>query len=323
MFEPGSTSWAIRRAFRDRVLRTLPISAHLEVARAYGKLRTRFREVPSAILENMQAAFASSPDHAEEIGRRHLEFFHTLYLVRVLPRLPGFESTAWTVEGIDRLDRALELKRGAILVTAHLGYPRLIGPILRASGYEAVQVVSGRADRLERDRLKAEAASRGAVMRRRAYKNLLGAEQKEHDIVASLDTRPILKALSLNKTVILAADGMRALSFERLTLFGRTYPFPTGFVKLGIVTGAPVLPAFAIDGPRGKRIVVRIHSPLNIDSKADMGTNLQEYAGVLEEQLMQTPYLWTRWNIANLFERSLIWASGPLEEKYSAIWDRT
>ena len=93
----------------------------------------------------------------EKIARRNSQFIKRAYLSEILPLLPAFDDPRrWPVEGLEHLDHALARKRGAILATAHLGYPRLIAPILETHGYEVRQVVAGGARREKREREEKE-----------------------------------------------------------------------------------------------------------------------------------------------------------------------
>jgi lauroyl/myristoyl acyltransferase len=246
------------------------------------------------------------------------------YLSQILPLLPGFhDPRRWFVEGLEHLDVARARNRGAILTTAHLGYPRLIPPILHAHGYDVAQVsVKGPAhlwNRLEQE----EMLAKGSNLRRWIHARtrvVIPKQRNPRDIVVNLDVRPILDALSRNQAVMIAGDGMRAVDFARLSLLGRIYPFPTGFMKIAMLTKSDILPVFAIDGNRRSQIRVEIHPPLAIDPLGDIVTNLQLFADILDRQIKRTPHLWYRWNLENLFDKTLEWSESEIRHRYDDGW---
>jgi KDO2-lipid IV(A) lauroyltransferase len=200
------------------------------------------------------------------------------------------------LQGREHLDDALTDGRGAILVTAHLGYSSLIGPILRVHGYPVSQVAA----KSNHDRNRARRAkwlTTGSRFRRYVYERTrvtaetLGPE----DIEADLNVRPIFQALMRNGVVLIAGDGQRSIGFASHTLLGRPYLFATGFARIAMASGAPALPAFAFEGNRTHPVRVEIHPPLHIDPGASVAENIAEFASILDEELRRAPHLWHKW----------------------------
>lgn len=302
-------AWLLGRLGRKLAVSAVPIPAHLWIATARGRFMTSVCGVPQRVKKNIDQALGGiEPGEREQIAARYRRFAEATYLWRILPHLPGFRrSDRWPVDGLENLENAISDGRGVILLTAHLGFPHLIPDILALHGYEVRQLIAER-DGLEK-RIKIEAwlekASKWKIVLYRKG-HLYSESIRGCDIVASLDVRPILSGIKANEIFLIAGDGLRATEFKMFRVLGQEYPVPTGFVKIALLTGAAVLPAFSI--PENGRIRTTILPPLRLDPEAGIGPNLQGYVDVLNEQLQRTPHLWQRWNRANWFEKVRKWA---------------
>lgn len=272
---------------------------HWGMARARGRLVRVTRGIPPRVQDTLKTVLGDglAPAEIERIARRNTEFVSGFeQLKTAMPRFcdPGARSRCQVV-GSEFLDEALASGRGAIILTAHLGYSKLIGPILRSHHYEATDVVAKSLQSFEQETrfdrwLESLGSVSGSILRpvrRTAY---------ERDCIpAQLDVRPIFAALARNKPVVLAGDGLKAAEFAHLPLLGGSYPFAKGFMRIAMLTKAAVLPTFGLEGKNGHWIAVVIGPPLNIDPAASVEENIMRFAEVLEAQIRRTPHLWFRW----------------------------
>lgn len=309
---------AILMVIRKSVVNLVSIRMHLMLSATWADLRRRVMGIPAQVQENLKSAFSNSLNESaiKAVGIEHTKYSSCLHLHRMLPLHPGFGAYEWLISGLDQLDDALGKKRGVILATAHLGFPHLIPRILQLRGYRIYQVVAADG-RLKRKQEEDRRLARGSKFWRYVNERtrVVTPVIEPHDIIADLDVRPILRVLADNGIVMIAGDGMRSAQFIQLQLLGRPYPFPTGFIKLAILTGAPVLPAFCIFDAGGA-ISIEISKPLPLDSEGQMEDNLQLFASALDGQLRQTPHLWGRWGRANWFEEVVRLTSRELKERY-------
>jgi lauroyl/myristoyl acyltransferase len=318
-------AWRLTRtAYSKARFNALPIRAEMEIALLRGRIHAAISRVPTHVRENIATMlgdrFGSSA--VEHIARGYVRFSKRAYLAQILPQFRDFDNPRrWPVEGLEYLDDALSGNRGAILTTAHLGYARLIAPILGVHGYEVKQVIGG-AGRFKQSRKEEELLAKRSDFRRWINERTRVRRDGSRDIVANLDVRPIFETISRNQAVVFAADGMRALEFARPSLLGKIYPLPTGFMKIAMQTEAPVLPVFAIDGDRRNRIRVEIHPPLEIDPTGGAAKNVQLFADVLERQIQRTPHLWNRWKIRNLLDKVFQCSESDVRLRYDARWKR-
>ncbi|MGH7559288.1 MAG: lysophospholipid acyltransferase family protein [Gemmatimonadota bacterium] len=291
-----------RGACRKAISRILPaVRMHLQAAHIRGRLHARIGRVPDHVLENMRSALGETHTAREidDLARRYIEYSKQAYLARILPYLRDFDNAElWPVQGLEHLDKALGEERGVVLLTGHYGYGRLIAPILRVHGYEVLQLARPKPN------LKDLGTGRSKSQALGLARTLIGS-LGTHDIPADLDVRPIIQALADKRILLALGDGKRAHAFLRLSLLGRPYPFPTGIMKIAMMTSAAVLPVFALDGDRRNPIRLEIHPALSSGPAADVATSLQEFAQVFDRQLRNRPDLYNRWKHRKWFETAL------------------
>jgi len=170
------------------------------------------------------------------------------------------------VEGLHHLDEALSAGRGAIIASTHMGYGRIIKPILRLHGRPAM-LVGGLSYRLP--------------------------EYFAPDISPGVNLRPFFSAMRDNKPLVILLDGRRTVSARRLSVLGIDMMFAPGAIRIARASGAAVLPTFAVDHPTlrdplGLRLV--IHPAIDLqktnDEAADTEANLRRFADAFERELM-------------------------------------
>ena len=311
----------VRRSIRIAVLRAIPISLYWHAARIRGRLLETAARAPKEIREALARFYGETLSSSEvsAIASRSVGFQARLKPLKyILPRLcrPGTHGR-WRVVGSESIDKALESGRGAILLTGHFGYSKLITPILRSMGYPATTVVAKSIASIEREERIDRWLSLGKL-RKNLLQPLLVDSFERECIAAQLDVRPILHALSSNKLVLLAGDGLKAAEFAQLPFLGGTYPFAKGHMKIALMTGATVLPAFALEGDQDSWVVVRIGAPLALDPNESVEANLASFAKLLDEQVRSRPHLWYRWRK----DSTLASFDGPPHDVSADRWNR-
>lgn len=321
------TLWLCGRTLRKGLVSAVPISVHFKIAGCRGRI-SAFRGRQEHVRQNLQHALGEvlESSEIERIAWDHHRFTQAAYLSRLLPNLRRFEERRrWPIEGIEYLDQALAKGRGVILITAHYGYPHLIPRILGVHGYKAREVIAD-LDRSEKQRNTQSWLANTDKVKRYVYQHthVLTDLLDPEDIVASLDVRPILKALAKNEILLIAGDGLRATEFRRFQLLGKEYPFPTGFMKIALLTNATVLPTFAVPDEIASTVRTEIKEPLPIDPKLSVQENLQAFVDVFDEQLRRAPHFWQRWRRANYFEEALKWADDDQKDPFTtkSVWMR-
>ena len=315
--------WALGRITRKAAISAPPVEVHLWLAAARGRYVLP-RAVPGYLLENLAGVFPEwDSREIDRLAKRHLRFRRQMYLNRVLPLQRGFKASgALRMEGGEHLAGTLEGGRGAILVTGHMGFARLIAPVLRREGWRVRVVVSASDAVVRHLRRRDQWLDAGGQLRRDVYRRTrVRVDPIDGEAIrATLDVRPIFEALSRNEVVLFAGDGLRAAAFERMELLGKPYPFPTGFMRIAMLTRAPVLPVWALPGGV-RKIVVRILPPLPVKPDYAVSGNLRLFAGALDDRLRVAPHLWYRWSeTPDLFRRVIRWSESDPGGRHVGDW---
>lgn len=218
-----------------------------------------------------RAVMSNFYDFVYDIGRA-LQSTRAEMLARV-------ESTT----GEHHYDAARAMKRGAIVVTAHMG------------SFEA-----GTASLLERDRhvhvvFKRDVRDRFESIRSRMHRRL-GVTEVPIDEGWPIWVR-LRDALARDEVVMLQGD--RVMPGQK----GVKVPFlhghlllPTGPLKLAAASGAPIVPVFVLRTPEGK-LRIAVEAPIVVDpaALADAGgidPALRQMADVLERYVREYPEQW-------------------------------
>ena len=188
--------------------------------------------------------------------------------------------SAVAVEGEEHLRRALELGRGVIALSAHLGNFTMIGTRLAAAGYPfSVVVKQPKDERFAR-----------LIDRYRAMVGIQTISAKPRREAA----RQILKALRRNEVILVIADEFKSGGVE-VEFLGRTASAPRGPATLALRTGAAVLPTF-VTRDHEDRLTLRIGEEVRLvktgDLQQDIAANASLFAGHLEAMVRRYPDQW-------------------------------
>jgi lauroyl/myristoyl acyltransferase len=273
---------------------------------------------------NLQSHFKNSLTASEidTIAREHTEFKGRLrVLYKLLPRISAARTAHfWEVAGLPLLDNALAEGRGVILLTGHFGYAKLITPILRSSGYDVKGVFAKPPSSVNRELRLTSWSERHKKIGARAIESLLIDRYERNCVIpAQLDVRPIFKSVENNQPVMIAADGLKAAMFLRAPFLGSHSIFPTGVIKIATSTRALILPVFAKDERKSRRIQLQIYPPVKFDENSDLQANVELFARILEQQVLEAPHLWYRWNIKDRLERMPL-LSNRIADRWNGAW---
>ncbi|MGV3591725.1 MAG: lysophospholipid acyltransferase family protein [Gammaproteobacteria bacterium] len=197
------------------------------------------------------------------------------------------------LDGVEQLDAALRLGRGAILYTPHLGnyfysYWRL------SQQYDATTVVT--AGSAELRKLFEEVYALG------------GMKGYDYDTETPRDLVFKLRAhLKRNGVVFLLSDFSRP-EFPPYTLFGKPARLPSGALTLALLQQCPIVPCYGERTGWGKHRLVFL-PPLHLHERYDMrhkSEAMQQLAHTMENLIREVPEQWLYW--FNVHER---WEAPP------------
>jgi lauroyl/myristoyl acyltransferase len=269
----------------------LPMRLIFRLARLKGRAAWLVSSRRGLTESRLGETFAASrpPGEIRRIARRHFESVEMLAVARCWPDVRGSAGPdSCPVEGLDNLRAALAGGKGAILLAVHFGYPMLIKPLLLAKGISTSMVgLPGPGSRtlLKRTRVG-----------RFVWRTVLRLPSTRHsNIPAGVNLRPLMAALSRNEAVVMLADGRRGGMQVPVPVLGRPILMTPGVFTVSRTTGAPVLPAFLVDGDRRGPLRLEVLPPVEVPEGASSSDGLQRFVEIYETYIERYPHLW-RWS---------------------------
>lgn len=187
--------------------------------------------------------------------------------------------------GLEHLAAAGAAGRGTILVLSHFGRLCMLGPVL---GLNGVAFCTLTAD--VRAAVALDAVDREFTTTKLANAVAFG---KQAWLTTSGSPRPLYRALTEGKTVLVAMDG-GSTGTARLTFpfLGGTLSLPTGILRLAQATGARLVYASAADNPATGGVTASIH-PL----PDDPAMAVERAVTILEQDIRRWPWQWAMWAV--------------------------
>lgn len=179
--------------------------------------------------------------------------------------------------GKQNLDDALQMNKGLIILTAHLGNWELGGIFFGRYGMKinviTIQDINSRIDNT-----------------RKSYR-------AKHDVAtitvgdSPFSTVELMRALGDNEAVAILIDRYRGdADGLQASFFGKTTMFPKGPFILSRLTGAPIVAAFVVREGRGYKGI--IDRPITVTSRRDEQAALGEVVKTLEKYIAMYPDQW-------------------------------
>lgn len=191
-------------------------------------------------------------------------------------------ARATEIDGAEHYESALAMGRGLIVATAHLGSFE-VGLAMTAAKSPATHVVFATDPFPRFDRL------------RRQLREKLGVQEARSE-GGWLMWGELRDALERGEVVVLQADRVMPGQKGKPAVFcGEQAEMPTGPVRLAQLTGAPIVPVFAVR-TRGKEIKLVIGEPILVgedgDARAAQKKALQLLADAMSKQIHAYPEQW-------------------------------
>ncbi len=180
-------------------------------------------------------------------------------------------------DGKKNLEAALAMKKGIILLTAHLGNWELGGIFFGNYGLK-INVVTIQDSNARIDEM------------RRSYR-------EQHNVStitigdSPFSTIEMLRALNSGEVVAMLIDRYQnGLDYLEADFFGQPSRFPKGPFTLSRVTGAPIITAFVVREGEGYKGI--IEPPLVVKDEADEADAVKRVVRVLERRIVKYPDQW-------------------------------
>jgi KDO2-lipid IV(A) lauroyltransferase len=232
----------------------------------------------AAVRSNLSLILGSEPAENAPVTKEVFRHF-ARYLVEFF-RLHAVPNPSVQVDGVEHLRSAFERRRGAIILTAHLGNWEAGAILIRRMGFP-ISVVALPHQEPKLNRLFDDQRRRNGLdvipLSADAIHQCL-ARLRRGDLVGLLGDRTYTKRGGV-----------------AVRLVGRDVLLPRGPALLSVRSGAPIIPSFLI---REGRWAFRLcfEPPLSCDASGDLPTRVQQltqaYADVLARYLNRYPDQW-------------------------------
>jgi len=218
-------------------------------------------------------------------------------------------------EGLEHIDRARRLRRGALLFTGHFGSvcSSLVAMSLR--GYTLNHLSrDSRTEAGVHPAFRAYARMKLAWMKKKTGRDMLFINADQGTYTQFSSASAIMEAyrlLSQNEIVSMAVDvpPQMVKSTAKVEFLGRECLFPTGLINLAHQSKAPVIPFFVVrDKNEMWRQTIVVQEPVTISG--NLRLDLQKCVDRLGDMIREHPEQWYTWDSLSHF-----WADpGPAAE---------
>ena len=246
-------------------------------------IRTRDRtKIDSALVESLKTS-----GHSEISGlrRRNFQYLEKLHLTYRVNFTSEELRNSWaSIEGIENLETALASGKGAILLTTHFGYGRMVKPILESRGRRVL--VIGRAEKASDKELTRFGLTMSRLLKTSNFQG--------RDIESGMNLRPLLAALARNEIVLTAGDGGWSSTVVYANLVNQIFSFYSGIFSVARSSGATLIPVFVVDNdPAEARFKLIIHEPLTLSpaSEDDLANDVDRFASLFGSYILRYPHL--------------------------------
>lgn len=215
-------------------------------------------------------------------GRYLVEFFLTGKMVS-----RDFVNDKIQIENIEYLDNALDLGKGAILVTAHVGNWELGAIVLSMLGYPINGIALPHKEKSVNDLFNKQRREKGIKV-----------------IPSNFAVRKCIEALNNNEVLALVGERDFTNLGQPIDFFGKKTMVPRGAAAFAYKTGAPIIPVFLIrkDEECGKSLngfILSLSEPIysqqargKMDKDEVMKNLMEQYLKVIEAKIKENPDQW-------------------------------
>lgn len=290
-----------------RAVQIMPLRFSYGAARLAGSLLALFARKKKEKLRRGFNYLFGNHDHGAQIKRTFGNYTLNSIEVFLYPDLTE-QKVASMVEysGLEKIARALEKGKGAILLHGHFGNEEFLMPAVAfATDVKVNQLASRREPRLK-DSLLYRFPN---AIRRYAFRMRIGYRESlpVNFIYIDKGIKGAYRALQNNEILLLAGDGREGAAWTEANFLGRTALYSEGPMRIALATGAEVLPVFLVRRPDHRHSLI-VEEPLPVertgDSDRDIQVNTRKFVDLLSAYAAQYPchYMKLFWHDMKYFK---------------------
>lgn len=246
------------------LVNVLPLRVSFAIARVFSDIQYLFsRRDRKSILKNL-ASIMPGQDNVQRYAREVFRNF-ARYLIEFFRMGRHFDQAGiiknCDCDGLDRLEEALDQRKGVLLVTAHIGNWEMGAATLSLLGYPILAVALTHANSRVNSLFDQQRRAKGVEV-----------------VPAAAAVRPCLEALKANRIVAIVADRDFTDYGLEMPFLGRQVSLPRGAAILALKTGAPIVPAFFLR---------RGHNKFQITIKKPIYTDKISVRGAIDDDMLR------------------------------------
>lgn len=236
----------------------------------------------AALIKNIKTVLKEgSSDELSEFYARGVFINFAKYLVdffRFSKVDKNYIENFINIEGISYIDEALKNKKGAIILSSHIGNWELGAAVVSFLGYPLHVIALDHADKRVNKFFIKQRGSKGI------------------DVISiGIALKKCFKVLKDNKLLAILGDRDFSEKGERIKFFGRETLIPKGPAVFSLRTGAPIIPSFMIR-QKFNRFKLVFEKPINYqptrNEENDIKTLINSYISIIEQYTRKYPDQW-------------------------------
>ena len=278
---------------------SLPAATAIRIFTILGKIHYYLYSLQRKIvIRNLQLTVGKdwTPSFLRSITRSYFETHYVSQLVVFLfPKLNRENiGTIHLFDGIEKLRKGLEDKRGCVLLHAHFGPIHLPLFHLGLLGYEVKQL-----GYLRKPKGLSRVGEKVSYRLRQKHENFIPARI----IQANRFLRDAVRHLKDNGVLMATGDGTGrgefVGKFEPVLFLGENMLFPIGPAKLARMTNSCIIPMFTIKQTNSAQYITVIEQPIvaiNSNNSFFEIETMLKFSTMLELYVRKYPHLWHFWD---------------------------
>ncbi|MBN2382736.1 radical SAM protein [bacterium] len=272
--------------------RHVPLSALLSVGSLLGRMTYHLdRKRRTMIQHELELLLGETEDTGRLEPETKTAFIN--YYQELLETFHFPETHADTImrrisaDGYHHLEKALALKRGVIVLTAHFGAHLLPILALKPYGYKVYQL--GTPPSAWEHMIGKQVSKREREIFQ--IRNQLEASLPATFIFLDSSLRQIYTILEQNAVLIIAFDGRGGTKWKHVPVLNRIFRISPGPFHIAYRNGSPIVPVFTVRQNRRNRVI--FGEPILLDSmgsrKHETDRAIAHFVSIFETQLRQYP----------------------------------